>query len=180
MTYSRLQAAIELAVRLHRDQERDGTNPLPYCTHPIEVLSHLRNVGEVTDEDLLCVAALHDVLEETDIDSAEIAKSFSERVATLVKELTRKEPTPEETKGLDKSAVWKLRAEMLLEEIRHMSPDAQQVKLADRLSNVREAKRTKSGPKLERYFWQTEEILKIVPKSVNPGLWKAIKAELAR
>lgn len=178
MTYPRLQAAIELAVRLHRDQERDGDNPLPYCTHPIEVVSLLRNVGGVTDEDLLCVAALHDVLEETDIDPVEIEKEFGSRASALVKELTRKEPTAQETKGLDKNAIWKLRAEMLLEEIRHMSAQAQQVKLADRLSNVREAKRTKSGQKLERYIWQTEEILKIVPKPVNPGLWKAIRAEL--
>jgi len=178
MTYPRLQTAIELATRLHRDQERDGAMPLPYATHPVEVVSLLRSVGGITDEDLLCAAALHDLLEETNIGADEIEKEFGGRVGALVLELTRKEPTPAETRGLDKNAIWKLRAEMLLAEIRKMSPDAQRVKLADRLSNLREAKRVKSGGKLERYIWQTEEILEIVPKSVNPGLWKAIEAEL--
>jgi (p)ppGpp synthase/HD superfamily hydrolase len=59
-----------------------------------------------------------------------------------------------------------------------MSPAAQTVKLADRLSNVREGKRTKRNGKLERYLAQTRRILEIVSRDVNPGLWDAIQAEL--
>ena len=178
MIFPRLDKAIQLAAKLHAGQEREGDAPLPYFTHPVEVLVLLRHLGGVTDEDLLCAAALHDVVEESDADLEEIAKAVGERAAALVRELTRYEPTDAEKKGLGKDEVWRLRANLLLDEIRAMSPNAQRVKLADRLANVREGKRTKAGPKWDRYAWQTEEILKIVPREINPGLWDAIRAEL--
>lgn len=175
MTYPQVERAIELATRWHRGQERDGENPLPYITHPLEVLGFLRHIGKVTDEELLCVAVLHDLFEETEIEEGEIEKIFGGRVFGLVKKLTRREPSENETAGLSKSEIWQLRSEMLLEEIGKMSADAQTVKLADRLSNVREAFNTKSGEKLDRYVKQTRTILKIVPRKVNVGLWDAIE-----
>ena len=178
MVYRQLDRALLLAARLHAGQEREGDAPLPYLTHPVEVLIALRTLGEERDEDLLCAAALHDTVEESNADLGEIARETSERTAALVGELTRREPTRAETRGLDKDAVWRLRATMLLDEIRTMSPEAQRVKLADRLANVREAKRTKAGPKWERYAWQSEEILRIVPRERCPGLWDAIRREL--
>lgn len=178
MTYPRLDKALQLAARLHAGQEREGESPLPYVTHPVEVLIALRYVGGETDEDLLCAAALHDVIEESGTKPEAIAKEVGGRAASLVVELTRKEPSEAQRKGLDKDALWSLRANMLLDEIRGMSPEAQKVKLADRLANVREARRTKAGPKWDRYAWQTREILKIVPRERNAGLWEAIQAEL--
>jgi (p)ppGpp synthase/HD superfamily hydrolase len=76
---------------------------------------------------------------------------------------------------MEKDAIWQLRADMLLVEITRMSPDAQTIKLADRLANVRDAKRAKKGKKLNRYLWQTNEILKIIPRERNEGLWEAIR-----
>jgi len=61
-----------------------------------------------------------------------------------------------------------------------MSPDAQVVKLADRLSNVREARMAKSPAKFERYLGATQKLLEIIPRKRNPGLWDAIKAEVER
>jgi (p)ppGpp synthase/HD superfamily hydrolase len=178
MTYKRLDKAIQLAAKWHAGEERDGENPLPYITHPMEVLVNLRYVGGVTDEDMLCAAALHDVLEESDATPEEIAAAVGARVRDLVQELTRREPTKKETAGLTKEEVWQLRADMLLTEIARMSHAAQAVKLADRLSNVREGKRTKLGQKLERYLAHTYLILETVPREVNPALWDAIQAEL--
>lgn len=178
MHYPRLDKAIQLAAKLHAGQEREGDAPLPYVTHPIEVLVYLRYLGGEKDENLLCAAALHDVVEESDAKISDLAKEVGERAAGLVKELTRREPTAEERKGLDKDAVWALRSRMLLDEIRELSPEAQRVKLADRLANLREGKRTKAGPKWDRYAGQTEEILRLVPRERNPGLWDAIRQEL--
>ncbi len=178
MTYKRLDRAIQAAARWHAGEERDGDNPLPYITHPMEVLVNLRYVGGFTDEDLLCTAALHDVIEESDATLEEIEREFGTRVRGLVKELTRREPTKRETEGLSKEEIWQLRADMLLEEIAKMSPEAQSVKLADRLANVREGKRTKLGDKLRRYLVHTYQILETVPREVNPALWDAIQAEL--
>lgn len=139
----------------------------------------LRYIGGITDEQLLCVAVLHDLLEETEVDAATIETLFGLRTKDLVVELTRKEPTAEQVKGLSKDEIWQLRAGMLLAEISKMSADAQAVKLADRLSNIREAKRTKTGEKLKRYVRQTKKILEIIPKTVNPSLWKAIEVEIS-
>lgn len=139
----------------------------------------LRYIGGITDEQLLCVAVLHDLLEETEVDAATIETLFGLRTKDLVVELTRKEPTAEQVKGLSKDEIWRLRAGMLLAEISKMSADAQAVKLADRLSNIREAKRTKTGEKLKRYVRQTKKILEIIPKTVNPSLWKAIEVEIS-
>jgi (p)ppGpp synthase/HD superfamily hydrolase len=178
MRYPRLDRAIGLAAQMHAGQEREGDSPLPYVTHPMEVLLALRFEGGETDGDLLCAAALHDVIEESGADLSEIESVVGHRAAGLVRELTRREPSRDETKGMSKDEIWTLRANMLLDEIRKMSPEAQRVKLADRLANVREARRTKAGPKWDRYAWQTEEILKIVPRERSVGLWDAIRKEL--
>ncbi|AIE87705.1 HD domain-containing protein [Fimbriimonas ginsengisoli] len=178
MNYPRLDRAIRAATKWHAGQDREGDSPLPYITHPMEVLILLRTVGKVLHEELLCAAILHDVLEETDATPEQIEEIAGARVRSLVQELTRVEPSAQETKGLSKEAIWKLRALRLLDEIRGQSRDAQQIKLADRLSNVREAKRTKPPEKRDRYLWQTFRILEIVPREVNPPLWDAIRAEL--
>lgn len=175
---SKLDEAIRWAAELHSGQVRDGDAPLPYLVHPIDVLSNARYVGGVTDPDMLVAAVLHDTVEESGANLDEIEGRFGKRARELVGELTRREPTAEETAGLSAKEIWKLRAEMLLQEISKMSPDAQTLKLADRLSNLREAKRTKKGDKLERYLWQTGRILEIVPKTVNPGLWESILKEM--
>ena len=179
MPYSLLSKAIRFAVEVHDGDYRDGDFGLPYSTHPIEVCSLLRYVGGVTDVELLCVAALHDVLEETEIQAPEIETEFTFRISLLVKELTRTEPTPEEASHLSSHELWQLRSNLLLHDISVMSADAQTVKLADRLANLRQAKKTRKGEKLRRYVRQSKKILEIIPKSVNPALWKSISSELA-
>ncbi|RYG27809.1 bifunctional (p)ppGpp synthetase/guanosine-3',5'-bis(diphosphate) 3'-pyrophosphohydrolase [bacterium] len=178
MRYAKLDAALRFMVDAHAGQERDGDDPLPYAFHPFEVATNLRVVGGVTDEDLLCAAILHDVLEETEASAEGIETHFGERVRELVEELTREEPDAATREKLDKDALWQLRADLLIEEIGKMSPEAQSVKLADRLSNVRDAKRTKPPKKRDRYVAQTVRILDTVPRKVNPKLWDAIKKEV--
>ncbi len=180
MRYPRVDQALRMAAEWHGGAERDGADPLPYLTHPVEVMTCLRYVGAVVDEDLLCAAVLHDVLEETKVSPDELQKLFGLRPRELVQELTRTEPSTKETAGLSKDQVWELRSNMLLGEIAQMSSAAQQIKLADRLSNLREAARTKTGRKLTRYFVQTRQILITVPRSVNSGLWDAIQGLLPK
>jgi guanosine-3',5'-bis(diphosphate) 3'-pyrophosphohydrolase len=179
MPYSLLSKALRFAVETHDGDYRDGSFGLPYSTHPVEVCTLLRYVGEVTDVELLCVAMLHDLLEETDTLPAELELEFGFRVSLLVQELTRTEPTPEEASALSKEDLWQFRSNLLLADISAMSADAQKVKLADRLANLRQAKVTRNGEKLRRYKRQSKKILEIIPKTVNPALWKAIASELA-
>jgi (p)ppGpp synthase/HD superfamily hydrolase len=175
--HEQLQRALQFAVHAHAGQWREGPSPLPYATHPVEVASLLRDVGGVADEGLLCAAFLHDVLEATDCTRRDIEREFGADVAGLVLALTRREPTLEQAEGLSPGELWELRAAMLLEDVARMDPRAWPVKLADRLSNVRDARRTKSGRKLERYLMQTTRILAIVPPAANPALWEAVRAE---
>ncbi|RYG46212.1 bifunctional (p)ppGpp synthetase/guanosine-3',5'-bis(diphosphate) 3'-pyrophosphohydrolase [bacterium] len=178
MRFPKLDAALRFMVEAHGGQERDGDDPMPYAFHPFEVTNNLRVVGGVTDEDLLCAAVLHDVLEETDVSVEEIERQFGGRVRALVEELTREEPDLATRESMDKDALWQFRADMLVQEISRMSPEAQTVKLADRLSNVRDAKRTKKGKKRDRYVVQTVRILETISRKTNPDLWDAVKKEV--
>jgi (p)ppGpp synthase/HD superfamily hydrolase len=177
---SPLDRALRLATRLHTGETRDGDAPLPYCTHPVEVVLHLRHVGGVTDSDLLVAAALHDTVEEGLISFDQISARFGPVVSELVRELTRYEPTSAETAGLSRNEIWTLRSETMLAEIAAMSPAARQIKLADRLSNLDEGLRTKTGQRLRRYLGQTRRILDIIPEATNPGLWRAIYHRLPK
>jgi guanosine-3',5'-bis(diphosphate) 3'-pyrophosphohydrolase len=166
------------AVVAHEGQERDGGHPLPYVTHPIEVLINLRTIGGVTDESHLVAAVLHDVVEESAVAFAEIELKFGAVACSLVRELTRSFPSSEELRGLTKEEAWHLKSERLLDEIRAMSPDAQRIKLADRLANLREARRVRGPKKLARYLEQTQRILAIIPVAVSPALWRAVDGEV--
>lgn len=178
MNSARLQEAVLWASEIHFGQWRDGDAPLPYITHPLEVMGLLRNVGGIKEEDHLIAAALHDVIEESDVTLQEIGLRFGVVVHDLVEELTRSEPTEEETRGLSKEDVWTMRSNRLLAEIKEMSKEAQAIKLADRLSNIRSAHLSRTGAKLERYIDQTRKILLVIRPKVNPKLWKAVEAEL--
>lgn len=150
---------------------------MPYAFHPIEVATLVRDVGGVADKTVLCATLLHDVVEATAVDNAEIVREFGKRVGKLVAELTRREPPASQTVGMSADELWELRAAMLLEDISRMGRDAWTVKLADRVSNVREARRTKTPKKFARYLLQTDRILAVIPRSANPPLWDLLTAE---
>lgn len=170
----KLAKAIRFAEKAHKGQVREGEPPLPYITHPVDLINKLAYVGRVFDEELLCAAALHDVLEETEEDLGRIEKKFGSRIAVLVKELTRDEPSGKVVSGLSEEALRDLRNKLLLAGVKKMSPEAQTIKLADRLSNLQAAEKTRTPEKLERYRDQSREILKIIPREVNSSLWDAI------
>lgn len=170
-----LRKALKLAWKAHKGVDRDGPAPLPYAAHPFEVVSILRYQARVDDEEVLCAAALHDVLEDTAVSAEEIRKIWGDRVLALVREVTRYEPSEAETEGMSAEERWMLRSEILLAEIAGMSPDAQRIKLADRLSNVTAALATRDAVRLPRMLPQTESILAIIPRETCPPLWDRIR-----
>lgn len=175
-----LHRALKFALNAHKGQDRDGPSPLPYITHPFEVVNVLRYIGGVTDERVLVSTALHDVLEETDVTAEEIEEKFGDDVLRLVKEVTRREPSADEIVNLDEDQIWVLRTRIFLDEIRQMSEQAWQIKLADRYSNLGNAFYTRSPKKLERYVWQSILILEIIPRTANPQLWDGVQAMIDR
>lgn len=170
--------ALLFAAQRHAGTLRDGRDPLPYITHVTEVVSNLRYVGRVTDADILTAAALHDLLEQESATEDEISSRFGPKVLAVVIELTRTEPDPHSIQDLSKDEIWYLRAELLRQDVEKMSTNAQAIKLADRLANLNEAKREKTGKKLRRYKNATADLLKVIPRDVNPRLWRAIEKKL--
>lgn len=171
-----LHRALKYAYRHHKKQDRDGEAPLPYLTHVADVVNKLRYFGGETDEEVLAVAMLHDVLEETEATEAEIRERFGDRVADLVVELTREEPSEEVAALLPADELYELRSQLLLDGIARMSPPAMRVKLADRLSNLEGARATRPEAKLRQYEAQSRRLLDRIPRDVCPELWDRVRA----
>ncbi len=171
-----LHAALAFAADCHKDEVRDGSFSLPYLHHPLEVAHILRWKSGVIDSEILASAILHDTVEEGGAELGDIESRFGARTASLVGELTRSEPTMEETSGLSKESVYQLRTTMLLADIRHMSAEAKMIKLADRISNLNEAVLVRGPRRLQRYKEQTKLILAEIPRDISPALWDTLES----
>jgi hypothetical protein len=82
---SRLTKALSFAAEAHRNQRRKGAAQEPYINHLIEVLDLVVQTTS-DDMDTLIAALLHDVVEDTPTTYEDVAKSFGERVAKIVRE----------------------------------------------------------------------------------------------
>jgi guanosine-3',5'-bis(diphosphate) 3'-pyrophosphohydrolase len=120
--------AYEVAEEAHRGQARKTGEP--YIFHPVAVAQILANLR--MDHESIAAALLHDTIEDTQLDWANIEKEFGAEIADLVEGVTK----------LDKMK-FRTRVEADAESFRKlmlaMSRDLRVVfiKLADRLHNVR-------------------------------------------
>ena len=118
--------AVAFAADKHRDQRRKGANASPYINHPIDLTEVLVNAG-VTDTEVLCVAILHDTVEDTETTPEELDRLFGPQIGAMVMEVT-------DDKTLDKAT----RKQLQIEHAPHISTGAKLVKLADKICNVRD------------------------------------------
>lgn len=118
--------ALTFASRKHRDQRRKGGAQAPYINHPIAVTEILWSTG-VRDIATLAAALLHDTVEDTDTTPEEIETIFGKEVRGLVMEVTDDKSLPKEE-----------RKRLQIANAPHKSPKARQIKLADKINNVRE------------------------------------------
>ena len=125
-TIAALLKALHFAANKHRDQRRKGVEASPYINHPIEVAEVLARVGGVTDLVTLQGAVLHDTLEDTKTTPEELEAAFGAEVRRVVEEVT-------DDKRLPKAE----RKRLQIEHAPHLSARAKQIKLADKISNVR-------------------------------------------
>jgi guanosine-3',5'-bis(diphosphate) 3'-pyrophosphohydrolase len=122
-----LLRAIEFAAEKHRDQRRKGVDAPPYINHPIGVASLIANIGGVQDLTVLVAAVLHDTIEDTCTSSEELEKRFGVQVRDIVLEVT------------DNKCLPKLQRKRLqVEHSPHLSRSAKLIKLADKISNIKE------------------------------------------
>lgn len=127
----RLLQAILFAAEKHRDQRRKGAEQAPYINHPIAVAEILWRVGEIRDEVTLLAAILHDTVEDTDTTPEELERLFGAEVRSVVMEAT-------DDKTLPKAE----RKRLQIEHAPHKSVRARAVKIADKISNLRDITRT--------------------------------------
>jgi guanosine-3',5'-bis(diphosphate) 3'-pyrophosphohydrolase len=122
-----LLTSLHFAADKHRDQRRKNREARPYINHPIEVAEILSRVGGVTDLATLQAAILHDTIEDTQTTGAELEACFGVEVRRLVEEVTDDQRLPKAE-----------RKRLQIEHAPYLSPKARLIKIADKISNVRD------------------------------------------
>ena len=122
-----LLKALAFAAHKHRDQRRRNTDASPYINHPISLADILCNEGHVTDVNVICGAILHDTVEDTEATEDELHALFGDDINGIVMDVT-------DDKSLDKEA----RKQQQIEHAAHIRTGAKLVKLADKISNLRD------------------------------------------
>ena len=124
-----LDRAINFAVKAHAGTERRGKG-FPYIVHPLEAMAIVATM--TPDQELLAAAALHDTVEDTDVNIEDIKEVFGERVAALVEAESDKF-----IEGLSEEATWRTRKQAAIDRIAAAPYEAKMVALGDKLSNMR-------------------------------------------
>jgi (p)ppGpp synthase/HD superfamily hydrolase len=153
---NQIQKAIYFATEKHKGQTRkDGS---PYITHPLrvaEIVKKFKKSHRINE--LLAAAILHDTLEDTNTNIAELRKNFGRLITLLVVELTS-----------DKFKVNSLgKANYLSQKMsssKKVTNWALVIKLADRLDNVSDLNNS-NNKFAKRYKRETEEILQNIEKN---------------
>ena len=126
---SRLEQAIRWAARAHATQTRKLTD-IPYLTHPLSVCLILAR-GGIDDEATLIAAALHDVVEDSEVTLVEIDAAFGATVSgyvSLSSEIKR------DADG--RKRPWPERKQEHLQRLRTAPTAVKVIMLADKLHNL--------------------------------------------
>jgi len=144
--------AASFAAEKHKNQRRKDADASPYINHPIALADVLANEGGIANEEVLVAALLHDTIEDTETTEQELKALFGNKITSIVLEVT-------DDKSLSKAE----RKTLQIEHAKHSSIEAKQVKLADKICNLRDI--LSSPPKdwpLQRkfdYFEWAEQVV---------------------
>lgn len=164
--------AAAFAAERHRHQRRRDAAASPYINHPLALADVLANEGGVDDTVVLCAALLHDTLEDTDTRADELEAAFGARIAAVVREVSDDTSLPKHE-----------RKRLQIEHTARASREAQLVKLADKICNLRDLlaspPREWSRQRKEDYFdWSAQVIAGV--RGVHPRLEAVFDAVYAR
>jgi len=120
--------AASFAAEKHRGQLRKDAESTAYINHPLNVARILAEEGGVSDAEILAGALLHDTIEDTETSEEELALHFGERIASIVAEVTDDKTIKDKDE----------RKRLQVVNAPHKSAGAAMVKLADKISNVRD------------------------------------------
>ena len=160
-----IMKAYNFAKEKHGDQKRNSGEP--YIIHPLQVAYTLATMG--LDEKTIAAALLHDVVEDTDATSEDLAKMFGQEVADMVAGVTK-------LSTLQFATIEETQVENYRKMFLAMGKDIRVIliKLADRLHNMRTLKFLRR----ERQIANAKETMELYSPLANRlGLYN-IKAEL--
>ena len=144
--------AWNFAKEAHKGQIRKFVNKPYFGAHVVKVNGIVKQY--TTEEDILCAALLHDVVEDCfedpEVGYHIIEEEFGKRVADIVMELTSSKEDIDDN--------YDSKADYLIMKMIDMSDDALIIKLADRLQNISDAF-TASERFRNKYFQETVKIM---------------------
>jgi len=143
--------ALAFATLRHRGQRRTSDSA-PFILHPLEVAQLLS--GRDHRDEVVAAAILHDVVEDTGVEPAEIAERFGPEVAALVEVLS--EPSP--------VGSYRERKARLRDAVSRASDEALVIFAADKVAKVRELRMTiamggAADPEKLEHYWASLEML---------------------
>ena len=155
-----LCSAISFAIEnhnMHKQTREDKT--APYYIHILRVIERLREHDSNIENNILIAAALHDVVEDCNIDLNEIESKWNLIVKDLVNEMSNPE---------------NLSLDEYIEKIKGASKNAKLIRLADRLDNLVDLVNfnlQKFGNHSSvDYIQQSEKIIHIIENEINSPL----------
>jgi (p)ppGpp synthase/HD superfamily hydrolase len=125
MSKNLIKKAKIFATKYHEGQYRKYTND-PYIVHPIAVSQIVKTVKHT--DNMICVALLHDTVEDTIATIWDVEDIFGEEIATMVEMLT------DVSKKSDGNRF--IRRQIDLAHTAIASPEAKTIKLADLIDNT--------------------------------------------
>jgi len=157
-----LLKALAFAAHKHKDQRRRDVDASPYINHPISLADILCNEAHITDIETICGALLHDTVEDTETTAEELEVAFGKTIRDIVMDVT-------DDKNLSKAS----RKQAQIDHAAHISDKAKLVKLADKISNLRDvlynAPPDWSLERRQEYFdWACNVIDQV--RGAHPGL----------
>jgi guanosine-3',5'-bis(diphosphate) 3'-pyrophosphohydrolase len=142
-----MNKALMFATKKHDGQTRQDAVSTPYITHPIEVSIILREAG--ASEKSQVIALLHDTIEDTNTTYEELIEEFGDDIADGVMEVTDDKMVVfnrlSKDIGVEAATIIVNNANLLKREFKvqqaydmpKKSLEAREVKIADKISNVR-------------------------------------------
>lgn len=157
-----LLKALSFAANKHKDQRRRDVDASPYINHPISLADILCNEAHVTDIETICGALLHDTVEDTKTTADELENEFGKAICDIVMDLT-------DDTSLPKAA----RKQAQIDHAAHISDKAKLVKLADKISNLRDvldnAPTDWSLERRQQYFDWAHKVIEQI-RGIHPTL----------
>lgn len=126
---NKIKKALNFAKKKHQGQFL--CEKIPYIAHPIRVALILIEELKNKDTEIICAALLHDVIEDCEVNSSDLKKSFGQEVLKLVLGVTRIRPDNESEEEKSKNKLKKIR------EISKSNKRIRLLKLCDVLDNAR-------------------------------------------